>query len=96
MTQAQCQKAGRALRRRRDAEGKGQGGGGEKGEGKGGCCILVLSLCSPKATVHELLLCSGGEEVLQEGFSCSASLRLLAVNVLIHNRHWKLNLRFAM
>lgn len=48
--------------------------------------------CRPEATVHKLLLGCGSEEVLQKGFSCYSRLRLLTVNVLVHNSYWKLNL----
>lgn len=51
--------------------------------------------CSPKATIHELLLSSGGEEILQESFCRSSGLGLLAVDVLIHDCHWELDLQFA-
>lgn len=51
--------------------------------------------CRPEATVHKLLLGCGSEEVLQKGFSCHSSLRLLAVYILVHDSYWKLNLQAA-
>ena len=59
-------------------------------------CVSTRGLkCGPEATVHELLLGCGSEEVLQKGFSCYSRLRLLAVYILVHNSYWKLNLHAA-
>ncbi len=59
-------------------------------------CVQARGLkCRPEATVHKLLLSCGSEEVLQKGFSCYSRLRLLAVNVLVHDSYWKLNLNAA-